>query len=46
MKKRYLALVVIAVVVLFGSRLQAADTDVAKDIEMLKLKIFELEQKL
>ena len=46
MKKRYLALVVMAVVVLFGSRLQAAEADVAKDIEMLKQKIVELEQKL
>lgn len=46
MKNRYLALVVMAVVVLFGSRLQAAEADVAKDIEMLKQKIVELEQKL
>ena len=46
MKKRYLALVVMAVVVLFGSRLQAAEADVVKDIEMLKQKIVELEQKL
>jgi len=46
MKNRYLALVVMAVVVLFGSRLQAAEADVVKDIEMLKQKIVELEQKL